>query len=126
MCGIEADALNAEGFFLYKALQTVFVAYLCVMSWVLFFIFFFSSFFSVEKKKKEREIKTTAVFSHAALVSILQSHMISCPGGVECGKVSKYVSQFFFFFLKRESQMSAKSPVLFFSPAVTNYMSVCY
>lgn len=79
-------------------------------------------FFSVEK---EREIKTTAVFSHAATVSILRSHMISCPGGVECGKVSKYVSQFFFF-LKRESQMSAKSPVLFSSPAVTNYMSVCY
>lgn len=57
-------------------------------------------FFAVkekEKKKKEGEIKTTAVFSHAAIVSILQSHMIGCPGGVECGKVSKYVSQFFFF-----------------------------
>lgn len=110
MCGIEADALNAEGFFLYKALQTVFVAYLCVMSWVLFFIFFFFFFFFFcGKKKKEREIKTTAVFSHAALVSILQSHMISCPGGVECGKVSKYVSQFFFFFLKGKARRVPKA-----------------
>lgn len=63
MCGIEADALNAEGFFLYKALQTVFVAYLCVMSWVLFFIFFFSSsFFSVEKKKKREKLKPQQYF----------------------------------------------------------------
>lgn len=69
-----------------------------------FYLFFFFFFFFCGKKKKEREIKTTAVFSHAALVSILQSHMISCPGGVECGKVSKYVSQFFFFFLKGKAR----------------------
>lgn len=57
-----------------------------------------------KEKKKEREIKTTAVFSHAAIVSILQSHMIGCPGGVACGKVSKYVSQFFFFVLKGKAR----------------------
>lgn len=57
---------------------------------MLFFLF-------CERENKEREIKTTAVFSHAAIESILRSHMMVCPGGAECGKVSKYVSPFLFF-----------------------------